>query len=106
MTKLYTKRIDSVMSEFGFERVMKTMKKLDWRWGIEGTVPSMVDLMEVSRDLLHSAIESSTHNKCLMNVSSGGFIATAKVGKKSGVLKYLKLSFVVSEWEWFEDDNQ
>ena len=84
-------KIKNIMENFDFERVHKTMKKLNWKWFIsveEGErVPTLNEIKETALKMLHDAIEKYSY-------STGGF--SVKYNKDTG---RLSLSFVVEEWD-------
>jgi len=89
MTEEQRKAVDNIMDWFDFERVHRTMKALRWEWvGAEEKIPCQGEIRERARQLLTDAIISQT------SVGSGGFQVTY-----IPVEGFLKLEFVVSEWD-------
>ena len=77
------------MDWFDFDKVHRAMKALRWEWAdAEEKIPCQGEIREKARGLLVDAIEDGV---C---VSSGGFKATY-----IPVEGFLKLEFIVSEWD-------
>ena len=89
MTDEQRKALDNIMDWFDFEKVHKTMRSLRWEWlgTVEG-IPCLGEIKERARELLTNSIEQET------SVGSGGFQVTY-----IPVEGFLKLEFIVSEWE-------
>jgi hypothetical protein len=89
MTDEQRKSLDNIMDWFDFEKVHKTMKTLRWEWlgTVEG-IPCLGEIRERARELLTNSIEQET------SIGFGGFQATY-----IPVEGFLKLEFVVSEWD-------
>jgi len=89
MTEEQRKAIDNIMDWFDFEKVHKTMKALRWEWvGAEEKIPCQGEIRERARQLLTEAIQTE------MSIGTGGFQVTY-----IPVEGFLKLEFVVSEWD-------
>lgn len=71
--ELYTER-DMIMERFDFEKVVKHMEQVDWKWhrGNVHEVPTVFDLRGTARHCLNTVIES---NEPSSNVGTGGFYA-------------------------------
>ena len=85
--------IDNIMDYFDFDKVLKTMIALDWKWVKEDhksiddlEIPSIERIRKTARKALIRAIEIKDYT------SSGGFEAEYKDGE-------LFLKFVVEEWD-------
>lgn len=93
--------IDKVCENFNYERVLKAMKALDWRYADLKTreqVPELSDLIRTSRYVTKEAIrlaKNSGHSQ----VHSGGFICMATVEKGS---IYCELLFSIEESNNYE----
>ena len=89
MTDEQRKALDNIMDWFDFEKVHKTMRSLRWEWlgTVEG-IPCLGEIKERAIELLTNSIEQET------SVGSGGFQVTY-----IPVEGFLKLEFVVSEWD-------
>ena len=99
------KMVDDIIDEFNFEKVQKTMHALDWTWAsIQMTVPSISELKNTARYLLINAYNmrqgeyKDTHPEVPVTCGTGGFTATA-LANEEGTVDWLKLQFVVTEWE-------
>jgi hypothetical protein len=97
--------VDDIIDEFNFEKVQKTMHALDWTWAsIQMTVPSISELKNTARYLLINAYNmrqgeyKDTHPEVPVTCGTGGFTATA-LANEEGTVDWLKLQFVVTEWE-------
>ena len=89
MTDEQRKALDNIMDWFDFEKVHKTMRSLRWEWlgTVEG-ITCLGEIRERARELLTNSIEQET------SVGSGGFQVTY-----IPIEGFLKLEFVVSEWD-------
>jgi hypothetical protein len=97
--------VDDILSEFDFEKVHDTMVALDWKWySTHPSVPSIRDLKDTARQLLISVYNlrkdeyKETHSEVPVTCGTGGFRATA-LSNDDGVVDFLKLEFIVTEWE-------
>ena len=82
-----TRMIDNIMDYFDFNKVKKTMEKLDWRWGRDKAPPCEGELREHARKMLENIVKQD----CLES-SCGGFHVYFDG-------EILKLIFEVSSWE-------
>lgn len=100
--------IKEIIECFNFEKCHKVMVALDWGWWGEGT-PSIERMKESATNRLNDAIEgvlnreNNTRSDVPYIVSSGGFKATA-YKNRYGYLDFIKLEFVVADWEATEPD--
>jgi hypothetical protein len=100
--------IKEIIECFNFEKCHKVMVALDWGWWGEGT-PSIERMKESATNRLNDAIEgvlnreNNTRSDVPYVVSSGGFKATA-YKNRYGYLDFIKLEFVVADWEATEPD--
>jgi hypothetical protein len=84
--------VDGCLAEFDFDKVVKVMKALDWRWnthfGQPGRVPNRVPDRDEAREFARSLLEGLGGGNYL---ASGGFVA------RSGELRdgrpYFSLTF-------------
>jgi hypothetical protein len=96
--------IDQIIENFDFDKVVKVMYDLNWRWAKSKDTPTRKELVQCATSHLYSAIEQATdpNNKEHVDIGwisgSGGFKATAFRTKKWN-LAQLHLDFVVTEWE-------
>jgi hypothetical protein len=89
MTEEQRKAVDNIMDWFDFEKVHKTMKALRWEWmDAEEKIPCQGEIREKARQLLTEAIQTE------MSIGTGGLQVTY-----IPVEGFLKLEFVVSEWD-------
>jgi len=90
-------RIEEIMKDFDFNRVLETMKALNWSWCMNGGksgIPNITQLREEARKQLKEAV------RCGEWVACGGFQVMIK--PENG---YLALLFIVEEAEsWKEDE--
>ena len=95
------------MDSFDFEQCHKVMLALDWEWWGQGT-PSIETMKESARKKLEYAISGilDESNKVKPHepffASSGGFNGTA-MKNRYGYVDFLRLEFVVTEWEANDD---
>jgi hypothetical protein len=97
--------VDDIMDEFDFEKVQRTMHALDWKWvDTQMAVPSISELKNTARYLLIKVYNlrtneyNDTHPEVPVQVATGGFRAIA-LSNDDGVVDFLKLEFVITEWE-------
>ncbi len=100
-----TTMVDDIMDEFDFEKVQRTMHALDWKWAnTQMAVPSISELKDTARYLLIHVYNMRTdeykdaHHEVPVTCGTGGFRATA-LCNEDGVVDFLKLEFIVTEWE-------
>ena len=93
ITEREQEAIDNIMDYFDFDKVLKTMIALDWKWVKENhkdindlEIPSIERIRKTARKALIRAIEIKDYT------SSGGFEAEYDDGN-------LHLRFVVEEWD-------
>jgi len=93
LTEREQEAIDNIMDYFDFNKVLKTMIALDWKWVKENhkdindlEIPSIGRIRKTARKALIRAIEIKDYT------SSGGFEAEYEDG-------VLYLRFVVEEWD-------
>lgn len=88
--------IESVLSEFDFDKVIGVMRKIEWA---ENDSTSSYSLIELARNLLDDAWELSIENKEQCSASSFGLEAIAYWDYKEQKIYSLELKFVVTSWE-------
>ena len=93
LTEREQEAIDNIMDYFNFDKVLKTMIALNWKWVKEDhkslkdlEIPSIERIRKTARKALMRAIEIKDYT------SSGGFEAEYDDGN-------LYLRFVVEEWD-------
>ena len=93
LTEREQEAIDNIMDYFNFDKVLKTMIALDWKWVKEDhksiddlETPSIERIRKTARKALMRAIEIKDYT------SGGGFEAEYDDGN-------LYLRFVVEEWD-------
>ena len=93
LTEREQEAIDNIMDYFDFDKVLKTMIALDWKWVKEDhksiddlEIPSIERIRKTARKALMRAIEIKDYT------SGGGFEAEYDDGN-------LYLRFVVEEWD-------
>ena len=97
--------VDDILNEFDFDKVHDTMVALDWKWAsTQPSVPSIRDLKDTARHLLISVYNlrkneyQETQPEVPVQVATGGFRAIA-LSNDDGEIDFLKLEFVITEWE-------
>jgi len=100
-----TTMVDDILTEFDFYKVHEVMVAFDWKWAsTHPSVPSIKDLKDTARQLLISVYNlrkneyKETHPEVPVTCGTGGFRATA-LCNEDGVVDFLKLEFIVTEWE-------
>ena len=93
LTEREQEAIDNIMDYFDFDKVLKTMIALDWKWVKEDResiddleIPSIERIRKTARKALMRAIEIKD------STSTGGFQAEYNDGS-------LSLKFVVEQWD-------
>ena len=93
LTEREQEAIDNIMDYFDFDKVLKTMIALDWKWVKEDhksiddlEIPSIERIRKTARKALIRAIEIKD------STSTGGFQAEYNEGS-------LSLQFVVEQWD-------
>ena len=87
--------IDSIMDNFDFGRVAKTMEALEWKWiSVPEGVPQEYDIRKAARKLMKSIPD--VFIKDTYCTGTGGMYAEAWYENTGLVL--MELTFVVSEW--------
>ena len=86
------KKIDEILSNFDFEKCVKVMRYLDWRWAGEEVTVSM--MKETATDILKIARKRSKKSGENMFVATGGLEASYYLEEKS-----FQLSFILEEWD-------
>mgnify|MGYP000430049192 CR=1 FL=1 len=94
----YTKQIEYILNNFDFDKVLKTMTFLDWKWHSVDlpSVPSIIQMKETARCLLSDL--SNHDDKDTWMIGTGGFTAIKAYG-------HLNLFFNVAEMSWDQDLN-
>lgn len=92
---------DSIMDNFEFDRVAKTMKVLKWGWASNDPdenmqIPDEGRIRREARSLIDHLINTIGTDKEIHSVSTGGF--TVEFDEIDGIPN-LSLKFVVDEWE-------
>lgn len=80
----YAKQIDEIMANFDFQKVLKVMRALDWKWQLKTVTMKM--LRDCALDHLNTVSGEDFYVS-----TSGGLYA-----KRDG--EYLRLSFEVDSW--------
>ena len=93
------KLIEDILENFDFDKVKKTMNFLGWTWAKLQDVPTTYQIMKSARERLEGAYNNAMKNKKDSCLSSGGLRAFAEYNKKSKVVDFLQLDFVLTSWE-------
>lgn len=95
--------IESILDCFDFAKVLETMNALNWSWWFTDGVPEIWDLRKEARHRLKEAVKGLINSGEKRYYSScGGFLAEAEIEEGNPKI-YLKLSFVVSDWNNYDD---
>ena len=91
--------IEGLLDCFDFQRVLEVMNALNWSWWFTDGVPEIWDVRKEARQRLKEAVKGLINSgKKRYYSSCGGFLAEAETEEGNPKI-YLKLSFVVSEWD-------
>lgn len=103
--------INNIINEFDFLKVQAAMEALNWRWvSTNNQVPTTLKLRETAIELLRDAAKCrlggfiDEHYEVPIVCGTGGFEATAYCNEDKTEITFLKLQFVVAEWEADLDD--
>lgn len=101
MQVLY-KEVETILDDFDFYKVQKTMQALNWTWASTGAeVPDIGDLRRVARQLLNQVyVVLDVQDE--FSVATGGFKAEGRMFTRSNK-KYLRLDFIISSWDNYND---
>lgn len=83
--------IESIIEEFDFEKVLKTMEFLEWSW-IGHKKLTLEILINKAYYLLNGVANEKYDNGDCYEFATGGFVARTYCGE-------LSLKFVISSWE-------
>jgi hypothetical protein len=102
--------IDEIMEEFDFVKVERIMFHLNWKWGgSDYRIPNIDELREAAERLLRGAAESrlgayiDEHHEVGIISATGGFKATAWCNEAKTEIAGLKLEFIVTDWDSFNE---
>jgi predicted NUDIX family NTP pyrophosphohydrolase len=103
--------IDEIMEEFNFAKVQDAMFHLNWKWaGTMKGIPTMDELRERAQELLESAAKSrlgdyiDEHHELGIVCQTGGFKATAWCNEAKTEVTGLKLEFIITDWESYNEE--
>jgi hypothetical protein len=103
--------IDEIMEEFNFGKVESVMFHLNWKWGMSTCrIPNIDELKEAAERLLRGAAESrlgayiDEHHEVGIISATGGFKATAWCNEAKTEITGLKLEFIVTDWDSFNEE--
>lgn len=91
--------VDDLINKFNFDRVVKVMDVLDWKWMIHSSNEfrrPTVDEMKIQIHVLFNSCISWMDRTDRASSSSGGFVATCKKLKSDYGSYELKLEFVAA----------
>lgn len=90
--------IEGILENFNFEKVRKTMEFLNWKYYDSEETPTTYRLIKSAEERLKQAYEGATQNKEDYFSYTGGFKAFAEYNKETGIVDFLQLEFVLTEW--------
>ena len=100
------KMIDEIMEEFNWDKVLKTMWALEWKWATaNGGIPNMDELQATAEQLLRDAADArlgryrGEHWEMPIICGTGGFEAKAWCDEYVNKITGLELAFIVSHWD-------
>jgi hypothetical protein len=104
--------INNIIREFDFLKVQAVMEALNWRWAYSShtSSPTTLELRETATRLLRDAAKcrlsdfKNEHYEVPIVCGTGGFEATAYCNEDKTEITFLKLQFVVAEWDIDLDD--
>lgn len=94
--------IETVIKEFDYDKVLKAMVALDWKWANPGSysVPSIERMKHVSRNLLKNVANNAAYDF----ESTGGFTAEKSIDPGDCLNNGLILRFVIEQSECYFGD--
>ena len=97
--------IEKIMVHFGWDRMLKTMEALDWKWAGSGKtkIPSIYEIHKCALRLLDDAWDTAYRNEVDAYISTGGLRATAEWDKENKEMCALKLEFIVTQFSDYSD---
>jgi hypothetical protein len=88
--------INSIMNNFDFKKVHKTMICLNWRWaGVGGRTPNLDEIKQTAKRLLNNVSDKEPG----YSIRTGGFTASKHKDDEDKFNVFLKLRFTVTEFE-------
>lgn len=93
--------IDEILDCFDFHKVEQVVKHLEWKWHSCGGVPERWDLRRSARNSLEMVVTVLNTSTTEYETGTGGFIAEGRL-YPGDTKKYLKLSFVVADWDNYD----
>ena len=97
--------INEIIKNFDFSKVAKVMEFLDWKWRDSEEPPRIGELVLHSQKQLSEAFDKSCENKSNIETGCGGFTVFAEYNKETEFCDFLGLSFVLTSWEAYEENN-
>jgi hypothetical protein len=100
--------IDDIIECFNFDKVHTAMAALDWKWGGKDggvSLPNVKELKDTARERLVNAAKArlgsykSEHWEVPIISATGGFEAQAWCNEDKTKITYLRLKFIVAEWD-------
>ena len=94
-------KIEDIMRDFNFDKVLRVMKLLHWKWALtKFGVPTIEELkVEARRLLIEAAVEET-------QVATGGFRAVYEKSGPNDTDPFISLEFILEECEGFEGDDE
>lgn len=92
--------VDDLIEKFDFDRVVKVMKALDWKWMIHSSNEfrqPTIDEMKIQIQILFNSSISRMDRIDEASSGSGGFVATCKKSASDYCSYELTLEFVAAE---------
>ena len=90
--------IEGILENFNFEKVKKTMEFLNWKYYDSEETPTTYRLIKSAEERLKEVYEGATQNKEGYYSNSGGLKAFAEYNKETGIVDFLQLEFVLTDW--------
>jgi hypothetical protein len=104
--------IKEIMEEFDFVKVERIMFDLNWKWGMSTyRIPNIDELKETAERLLRGAAKSrlgdyiDEHHEVGIISATGGFNATAWCNEAKTEITGLRLEFIVTDWDTFNEEK-
>jgi hypothetical protein len=100
----HDKMMNDIIENFNFEKCKMVMRALGWTWAmIPGGYPEIKDMERTAKYLMEGAIKGCLETKSCRpgetyHSATGGFKAEA-IKNKYGHLEWVRLEFIVTEWE-------
>lgn len=99
--------IEECIENLDFARIQDVMEALDWKWFNLNRIPTLKELKEAAEERLFLAcavafdpdVNPTGKNPGPYHSDSGGFRAEVLLNETGSFIDYVKISFVVADWD-------